>query len=222
MVGTPPAGPPADRTIEVAPERLPGWLGRFSAAHGQPEARPEGADLVLAFPDGSAVRLVDRWGGAAPADPAGWIAAQGRDRRVGLLLVRRTAHAVGIATGPALDAHHVDTHYVQGRTKAGGWSQQRYARRRSNQTDQALRSAADDAARVLLPDAATLDGLVCGGDAREVARVLADPRLRALAERRTLHPVYPVPDPRLVVLRDLAVTLRAVPVQITDPPPAPQ
>ena len=211
-----------DRTIEVAPERLAGWLARFAAGHGQPVGQAVGADLLLEFPDGASVLMLDRWGGTGTDGPDEWIRGQTRERRVAILLVRRSAHAVGIATGPRLETHHVETHYVQGRTKAGGWSQQRYARRRGNQTDHALDAAADDAARVLLPDAAGVDALVCGGDARAVSVVLADHRLRPLADRRTRHPVFPVPDPRLAVLQDLAVSLRAVPVQISDPPPAGQ
>lgn len=213
---------PADRTIEVAPERLTGWLGRFETAHGVPTSRADGDDLVLGYPDGAWVRLVDRWHAPGPADPGEWVESQRRDRRVAILLVRRSAHAVGIAVGPRLLTHHVETHYVQGRTKAGGWSQQRYARRRGNQADHALRDAADDAVRVLLPEAEAIDGLVCGGDARAVAVVLADRRLAPLEARRTGHPVLAVPDPRLVVLQDVAVALRAVPVHIGDPPPAGQ
>ncbi|MDA8439180.1 MAG: acVLRF1 family peptidyl-tRNA hydrolase [Propionibacterium sp.] len=214
-------GPP-DRVVEVSPERLSGWLGRFGAAHGEGIERADGDDLVVEFPDGARVRLVDRWGGGAAPDATAWIAGQRRDRRVALLLVRRSAHAVGLAVGAELPVHHVDTHYVQGRTKAGGWSQQRYARRRDNQSDHALGSAADDAVRVLLPIADRIDALVCGGDTRAVDIVLADRRLAPLAARRTRHPVLPVPDPRLAVLRDVVVRMRMVPVRISDPPSPPQ
>ena len=62
---------------------------------------------------------------------------------------------------------------MQGRTKAGGQSQQRFARRRDNQARQAYEAAADHAARILgrvaLP-------VVTGGDHAAVDEVLADPR----------------------------------------------
>jgi len=42
---------------------------------------------------------------------------------------------IGVASGDRLTAHKVGTRYVQSRTAAGGWSQQRFARRRTNQAD---------------------------------------------------------------------------------------
>ncbi len=195
--------PGDERLVEVSPERLEGWLRRFAEAHGEGIGRSDGDDFVVDFPDGALLRLVDRWGEGAASDMTGWIAAQRRNRRIAVLLVRRAAHAVGVAVGPDLTRHHVDTHYVQGRTKAGGWSQQRYARRRDNQADHAFGSAADDAARVLLPLSDQIEGLVCGGDTRAVDIVLSDRRLAPLVDLRTRHPLLPVPDPRLAVLRDV-------------------
>ena len=52
-----------------------------------------------------------------------------------VVLVRRGGYAVGVASGDRLTAHKVGTRYVQSRTAAGGWSQQRFARRRANQAD---------------------------------------------------------------------------------------
>ena len=90
--------------------------------------------------------------------------------------------------------------YVQGRTKAGGWSQQRFARRRSNQADRAYAAAAEAAYAVLGPVAADLEAVVGGGDRSGVEAVLADPRLAPLRARLTGR-VLPTPDPRLDVLR---------------------
>ena len=67
------------------------------------------------------------------------------------MLVRRGGHAVGVFRGAELLASKVDSSYVQGTTKAGGWSQQRYARRRANQSRAAFADAATTAVRVLLP-----------------------------------------------------------------------
>ena len=102
---------------------------------------------------------------------------------------------------------------MQGRTKAGGWSQQRYARRRDNQSAKAYAEAADVAARLLAPHAAALDAVVGGGDRAAVAAVLADPRLAAL--RPLLRPrVLPVPDPRLRVLEAFPAQFLAVEIAL--------
>jgi hypothetical protein len=125
---------------------------------------------------------------AAGAVPADW----------GLLLVRKGGFAVARLSGTELVEHKVGQRHVQGRSKAGGWSQQRFARRRANQAREAYEAAADHAARIL-------DGLagpvVTGGDHAAVQDVLADPRLVRL---RVCEPWLPVPDPRRDVL-DAAV-----------------
>ncbi|MGL5852830.1 MAG: Vms1/Ankzf1 family peptidyl-tRNA hydrolase, partial [Phycicoccus sp.] len=69
---------------------------------------------------------------------------------VGLVLVRRGGYAVGVAAGGRLATHKVGTRYVQSRTAAGGWSQQRFARRRANQADELVGATADVAARIVL------------------------------------------------------------------------
>ena len=89
---------------------------------------------------------------AESADPLPELLAQvNRDCRIGALLVRRGGFAVGIFDGRALVASKVGGPYVQGKTKAGGWSQQRYARRRANQASQAYAEAADVVAMLILP-----------------------------------------------------------------------
>jgi peptide subunit release factor 1 (eRF1) len=128
--------------------------------------------------------------------------------KIGLLLARRGGYAVGVAEGDKLISSKVDTKYVQGRTAAGGWSQQRFARRRDNQARRVWNAAADAAVRVLLP-AVPLSGLVCGGDRRAVDEILADPRLSSLAAVRAEH-FLDVPEPRLVVLENAVARARAV------------
>jgi hypothetical protein len=93
----------------------------------------------------------------------------------------------------------VGQRHVQGRTKAGGQSQQRFARRRDNQARQAYEAAADHAHRVLVTEGGRVEALVCGGDRAAVEQVLADPRLRGLADVR-VEPWLAVPDPRRSVL----------------------
>jgi len=104
---------------------------------------------------------------------------------------------------------------VQGRTAAGGWSQQRYARRRANQAKAAAQSGAEAVAALLLPAAGTLAALVTGGDRRTIDTVLADPRLAPLAALRTDR-FLDVPEPRRAVLAAAVEQARAVRIRITD------
>lgn len=134
-------------------------------------------------------------------------------RRVGAVLVRKGGHAVGVFAGGELVASKVGRGYVQGRTKAGGWSQQRFARRRANQTQQGYAEAADVVATVLLPGVAELVAVFGGGDAGAVHAVLADPRLARVAEL-LVEPVLPTVDPRLRVLQAFPDQFRAVSVRL--------
>jgi hypothetical protein len=137
-----------------------------------------------------------------------------------LLLVRRGGYAVGVARGDRLTAHKVGTRYVQSRTAAGGWSQQRFARRRANQADELVGAAVEHAVRLFggagapdrMPQAC---GLVVGGDKALVAAVLDDPRLAGIRPlpRREL---YDLPDPRLDVLDRALERGRAVRVTIDE------
>jgi len=133
-----------------------------------------------------------------------------------VLLVRRGGFAVGVADGARLVASKVGTRYVQGRTKAGGWSQQRYARRRDAQASSAFAAAADATANVLLPRLGDLDGLVTGGDRAAVRSVVADARLKALGDLPQGR-FLAVPDPRKRVLEEAVRRARAVVVDVYDP-----
>jgi ABC-type cobalamin/Fe3+-siderophores transport system ATPase subunit len=113
--------------------------------------------------------------------------------------------------GRDLVASKVDARLVQGRTAAGGWSQQRFARRRAGQAVVAHAAAADDAAKVLL--GRDLDALVVGGDRTAVDAVLADRRLAHLQQLVTGR-LLAVPDPRLKVLQE--VPFRDVWVRVRD------
>ncbi len=200
----------------VDPERLARWLSGFAERHGalvvQPEA--EGPTQVVRHTaaDG-AVADVD-----VPFPPlVGDLVDHAlAERRVGLLLVRRGGHAAGVAEGRRLVASKVGRRLVQGRTAAGGWSQQRYARRRDDQARLALAAAADTAAAVLLPEAGRLEGLVLGGERGGVDTVLADRRLAALAPLVTGR-LLDVPDPRQAVLAAAPVLLRQVRVRVRGP-----
>jgi hypothetical protein len=206
---------PADRVIRVSPERLPGWLERFTARHGAVAVESGTEVVVLTAADGATATVSVPFppldGSSDPLDSL--LDHVGRDRLVGALLVRRGGYAVGVFAGRALRSSKVGHGYVQGRTKAGGWSQQRFARRRQGQADRAYAAAAESAYAVLGPVADHLEALVGGGDQNGVQAVLEDPRLAPLRARLTGR-VLPTPDPRLDVLRRFGDTLREVEIRL--------
>ncbi|GAB2673849.1 acVLRF1 family peptidyl-tRNA hydrolase [Thalassiella azotivora] len=225
----------AHRFVEVSPERLPGWAERFAAGHGGSTVEVGREVLRLVGADGATADLEVPWPPAdLPTEPhdgapsAGTPAAAvvrlaehaARPRTALLLLVRRGGYGAGLARDGRLLDHAVGTRYVQGRTAAGGWSQQRFARRRSGQAAALGGAAAEAVARVL----GRVEGadhrpqvLVPGGDRGLVDDVLADPRLRSVAELPR-GPLLDVRDPRLVVLQDVADRARRVRVRVTDAP----
>jgi hypothetical protein len=195
------------RRVDVAPERLARWLAGFADRHGVAavDPRPDGT-VALAAPDGELAVLEPVPGMTHTVSTVDdFVAAVLEPRRIGLLLIRRGGIAAGIAEGATLTSSKVDTAYVQSRTAAGGWSQQRFARRRENQAKALAGDAVALAERILA--ATTADALVTGGDRRLVDGVLRDARLSDLpAPARHLD----VPDPRLAVLQAAVPAARAV------------
>lgn len=206
------------RTVLVAPERLAGWLERFAASHGGTEVRAQ-VDVVVALAaDGSSARCEVPFPPLPTATDDPWQALVDhatRDRRLGLLLIRRGGYAAGVFDTGRLVTSKVGNRYVQGRTAAGGTSQQRFARRRDNQASALVGSAVEVALRILAPEAATLAALVTGGDRPLIASALADPRLARLAAIPR-GPWLAVADPRLNVLREAGKSARAVRITIAD------
>lgn len=193
---------PLARTVTVPATRLPPWLDNFSSRHGNPQVAATGDAVRLVSPDGAEARIVVPF---PPLRVVGGLVDSliehvARERQLGAILVRKGGFAVGVFDGARLVTSKVGSSYVQGKTKAGGWSQQRYARRRDNQSRHAYADAADVAVRVLLPHLDTLEAVATGGDKAAVAAVLADPRLAAVAPL-VLPQVHAVPDPRLRVLQ---------------------
>jgi hypothetical protein len=192
--------------VDVAPERLSRWLENFANRHGGYTG--EGLHIVAA--DGTTADLEPPAGASGVRTVDQLVSARSR---IGLLLARKGAVAVGIADGGRLVASKVDTHYVQGRTAAGGWSQRRFARRRDNQAKAAAADGAAVVTRVLLPEVRTLAALVCGGDRTTVDAILAAPALAPLAELRAAR-LLDVPEPRHAVLVAAVAQARAVRVLI--------
>lgn len=195
--------------MEVSPHRLAGWLDGFYQRHNG--ATEEG--LLLRAANGDTASLTRPPGMPPVEDVDAFLAELRGTRRLGLLLARKGAVAVGVAHGDELIASKVERFYQQGRTAAGGWSQQRFARRRANQAQAGAREAADIAARVLLPHVAELDSLVCGGDRGMVEAVLADPRLAPLLPLR-FERLFEAPEPRHAVLLETLAAARKVHIHL--------
>ena len=232
VVKNPAAG--GGRWVEVPPERLVTWVVTFAERHGGAAAEQSvatgesGVAVTVTFTgaDGATAEchppfppLPAGVPGAVRAAAEALAAHAAADRTVGVLLVRLGGYAAGVFAGspPRLVNSKTGSRPVHGRSAAGGWSQQRFARRRENQAATALRAAADAAAEVFGrygPD--RLDAVVLGGDKRTAAGLADDARLEkylAKAAGRFLT----VPDPRLAVLRDIPRAFLATRIRLTEP-----
>lgn len=211
------------RWVEVDPARLPRWLAGFRSRHGAASSQVQAGRLLLTGADGTVAEVfpppgmatdaTDAIDTADPTDPDAFVAAAQAPRRVGLLLARKGAAAVGISDGDKLLVSKVDSWYVQARTAAGGQSQQRFARRRGNQAAAAAGKATEIAVRILVPEAERLQAVVAGGDRRTVETICADPRLRRIAALRHERHLA-VPTPNLAVLRQAVVDARVIMVHL--------
>ena len=201
--------------VEISASRIVGWVNRFAG-------RNTGVADLVAHAD----RLEIRGGDGTLATlevPFGPMSMRGREPvealvdhlsgvgLLGLVLVRGGAHSIGTAKDGVVLSSSTDRAYLQGRTAAGGWSQQRYARRRGNQLTASLADAASTVERLLIPLASRLGGVVLAGDSTALRRVMVEPALDALSKlpSRTFGDI---PEPRRAVLD--AVAQRSLVVRI--------
>ncbi|WP_290052763.1 acVLRF1 family peptidyl-tRNA hydrolase [Amycolatopsis solani] len=202
------------RAVEVPPERLDGFFARFGERHGgiaATETTPFEVRVTAA--DGATATATVPFG---PLDGGSLAAHVSVPRRIALLLVRLGSHSVGIARDGRVEVSRTDRHLVHGRSAAGGWSQQRFARRRAGQARQALQAAARDAFEVLVPRLSEVDAVVLGGDRRALEELREDRRLAPLfarAEPRVLE----IAEPSRAVLEEAAVRALSVQVTLRDP-----
>ncbi|MEJ5915571.1 acVLRF1 family peptidyl-tRNA hydrolase [Pseudokineococcus sp. 1T1Z-3] len=211
--------------------RVPGWLQRFAASHGGVTVvAGAGGAVHLAAPDGTQAFWRcpgrDLAGGAPAGSPLQ--AEDVLDRlllpRVALvLLLRRGGAVAGVVAvdrdgSQVLDAR-VRVARVQARTAAGGWSQQRFARRRAGQAAGLVRDAAASAATVWAPHTGRADLLAVGGDRELCAAALAAlPASVAGAANLVRQDLALTADPRRRVLDDLARDVGGLHVRVQDPP----
>ena len=231
--------PPSSQTsriVEVPPERFTRWVAGFAGRHGEFELRVDAGAFTLVAADGSTAVVDPPFpplpalpaAGEVPALPAaGGPAAELLDvvathamkpRTIGVLLVRLGGYAAGVFDGAELVASKVGSRQVHGRSAAGGWSQQRFARRREGQVRVALDAAVSAAVLVLVPALPRLEAVVTGGDRQALRTVLDDQRLSGVRARVTAR-VLDVPDPKARVLRDSYRAATAVRITITELPP---
>lgn len=220
-----------NRTVLVQPDRLSGWVRRFGERNGNFQTeRSTGAGciVVLRAANGCTADISAPLALPSEDSPSNELVPWNTERAieelirlahlpltVGLLLIRRGGYGVGIAREGALVTSKNGTRYVQSRTAAGGWSQQRFARRRANQAEALVDTAAERAAVLFAENPP--DRLQPGGDAKLFAECLAHPKL---ASYRTLPclPLLPVPDPRQDVLRQAAADTRSLRISLTGIP----
>jgi hypothetical protein len=150
--GRPAAG--GGRRVEVPPERLARWIAGFAERHGATSHTVDGGVLRLRAFDMAEAECHPPPGTRRADDLDDFVAAALAPHRVGLILARRSAVAVGIAEGTMLTSSEV---------AAGG--------------------AADIVNRLIVPHLPGLAAVVAGGDRRAVASVLSDHRLATVAAR---------------------------------------
>jgi hypothetical protein len=222
-----PAARPASgggRWVDVAAERIERFLDGFASRHGEVHVESSAELVRVVAADGAVAQCAVPFPALAVDTTSaygGLVAHALTDRTVGVVLVRRGGHAAGIFVGVRLVASKVGSRHVQGRTAAGGWSQQRFARRREGQARVAAQAAAATVAaatvaEVLLPHRERLDAVVAGGDRGACDEVLRDPRLAPLLPL-LVSGRLDVPDPRLAVLSATPEAFRAVRVRLNDP-----
>ena len=207
------------RWITVAPDRLQRWLDGFAERHGGARCVATADRVVVTAQDGSEAACVVPFPPLAVDGGAPWgglVEHSKAERRVGVLLVRLAGFAAGVFEGERLVVSKVGSRPVHGRIAAGGWSQQRFARRREGQAHVAMEAAADVACRILLARLDALDAVVTGGDHRAVEAVLADTRLTPVKSLVTPH-FLDVPTPDRRVLEGTPALFRSVRIRVREP-----
>jgi hypothetical protein len=194
--------------VELAASQVEGWIDRFVARHGEAVEH----DYVLTAADGTVATVSFPY---FPVREGAVAQAVATSRTIAVVLVRGGAHSVGIVRDGAVLASTTDRHQLNGRTAAGGWSQQRFARRRGNQVRQGLEHAVSDIRRVLLPRCEEFDSVVFGGD-KLALTTIREPRDLAVLWEKLADRHVDVGQPRRVVLDEVAKRVTGVEILLAD------
>lgn len=196
----------------VASTRLDRWALNFLTRHGATAMNVADGALVGFAQDGSyfEARLPFGRGYDGPARTEDFVAACAPPAEWGIVLVRKGGFAVARVNGERIVESKVGQRHVQGRTKAGGWSQQRFARRRANQAEVAYEAAAGHAERIV----GVAPVVVTGGDHAGVDRVV---ELCGYADRVVVH-LPDVGEPRRGVFENAVVDACSVRMSVTNAP----
>lgn len=198
--------------VAVPLARIQRWVDNFAQRHGETSLAIDSGALTGAAVDGSSfvAALPFEKTYAGPAEVEAFVAAAVPPPDWGVLLVRKGGFAIARMHGTAMTDHKIGRRHVQGKTKAGGWSQQRFARRRANQASAAYEAAAEHAARIL----AGLRGpLITGGDHGGVDDVLTDRRLQSM---QVVGPWLAVQDPIRAVLDQAVEEAQKVRIEVVN------
>lgn len=197
-------------------DRLVGWIERYEARHGDTVWAVSPRLVTARSTDGTRVAFGVPVAPVTELSVAGVVAHLQRPWCLGVVLVRRGGFAVARVVGTEVAESKVGQRHVQGRSKAGGWSQQRFARRRANQAEAAYDAAAAHVARILGPHADALDVLATGGDRNAVRAVLGRPEVSSLSAVPQ-HWLGAFGDPRRDVLTAAIGVARSVQIEIWEP-----
>jgi hypothetical protein len=195
-------------------ERLGGWIERYDARHAGTTWSVETARANASSPDGSSASLDIPFPPLDHTSVAGLVAHVEKPRTIGVVVVRRGGFAVARVVGDAVVESKVGQRHVQSRTKAGGWSQQRFARRRENQARAAYDAASGYVGEILLPHVGELDLLVTAGNRAAIGAVFGSVLSPLLDVTQRWLPG--VPDPTRAVLDRAIATARSVDVTVLD------
>jgi hypothetical protein len=185
-------------------EPLEGEPGRTSYAEAEVRIEAPGEVLVVRPPFG-----LEHLGDYDSVHLRPLFEALAADHVVAVLLVRLGGYAAGVLEGERLVASKVGTRFVKGKHKKGGYSSNRFRRRREEQARALYEEAAEVAIRVLEPWRGRAEFAALGGDRTAIREVLAaGPQLAWLVERAVPR-FFPVSDPRRRDLERLPYDLYA-------------
>lgn len=194
--------------VFLLPARLDRWTANFLSRHGATTLNVADGALIGFGQDGSSfeARLPFGLTYDGPATTAGLADAAVAPDDWGLLLVRKGGFAVARVAGTRIVDSKVGRRHVQGRTKAGGQSQQRFARRRDNQAREAYGAAAGHAIRLL----ERVPALVTGGDRTALRAVLDETQLAEVV----VATLPDVREPRRGVFEEAVVDAASIRVRV--------